>query len=83
MNHTQPSVREMKKGTTLRPRDSAKQRKRPSRSNASTSLVMKFSITLLLLLACLYVIILSKCTPNEKHWAYGLVGSLVGHWFRS
>lgn len=79
MNHTHRPVRETKNGKRRR----KKQTRR--RSSPSTRLypllVMKFALTLLLLLACLYVMIVSNCEPSEKHWAYGLLGSLVAYWF--
>lgn len=35
------------------------------------------------LAACALVVILNrKRTPTEKHWAYGMVGTLLGYWFK-
>ena len=36
------------------------------------------------ILACaLYVILSERFQPRDKHWAYGIVGTILGLWFRS
>jgi hypothetical protein len=36
------------------------------------------------ILACaLYVILSKRFQPREKHWAYGVVGTLIGYWLKA
>jgi hypothetical protein len=49
---------------------------------AVTREFMQVNISIILLLASLYVILSSKYGPRDKHWAYGIVGTLIGYWFK-
>ena len=40
-------------------------------------------ITVVLLLAALYVILSKEYEPADKHWAFGVVGTITGYWFRA
>src|SRR4051812_34723650 len=39
-------------------------------------------MTAILLIAGLYIILSSSYSAADKHWAYGIVGTLVGFWLR-
>jgi hypothetical protein len=43
---------------------------------------MQIVVTLALLLACLLVVLSDKYDPNSKHWAFGMLGTIVGFWLR-
>ncbi len=42
--------------------------------------LVQIIISVLLLLASLFVVLSSKYAPKDKHWAYGTIGTLVGFW---
>lgn len=44
--------------------------------------LMRFLITCALLVAGLYVILSTHYAPDDKNWAYGTIGVLVGYWLR-
>jgi hypothetical protein len=39
-------------------------------------------ISVVLLIASLFVVLSPKYGPKDKHWAYGTIGTLVGFWLR-
>jgi hypothetical protein len=39
-------------------------------------------ISVVLLVASLFVVLSPKHGPQDKHWAYGTIGVLVGFWLR-
>ena len=39
-------------------------------------------ISVVLLIASLFVVLSPKYGPRDKHWAYGTIGTLVGFWLR-
>jgi uncharacterized membrane protein len=39
-------------------------------------------ISVVLLVASLFIVLSSKYGPTDKHWAYGTIGTLVGFWLR-
>jgi len=43
---------------------------------------MQVLVSLVLLAAGLYVILSKQYDAQDKHWAYGTVGTLVGFWLR-
>jgi hypothetical protein len=43
---------------------------------------MQITISVIVLLASLYMILSSKYGPKDKHWAYGVVGTIIGFWFK-
>jgi len=49
---------------------------------ALATLCMKIVISLVLLALSAWIISSSKFAPKDKHWAYGIVGTLLGFWFR-
>jgi hypothetical protein len=49
---------------------------------ATNRLLMQVLVTLVVLIACLFVILSKGYDPNSQHWAYGTVGTLVGFWLR-
>jgi hypothetical protein len=40
-------------------------------------------ISAALTVSALFVILSTKYGPKDKHWAYGIIGTIVGFWFRS
>ncbi len=44
-----------------------------------TSAIMRVVISILLLGGALFVILLKRYTPTDRHWAYGTIGTLVGY----
>jgi hypothetical protein len=53
-----------------------------SSSLSTIRLVMQIVVSLALLLACLLVVLSNKYDPNSKHWAFGMLGTIVGFWLR-
>jgi hypothetical protein len=45
-------------------------------------IAMPVVISVILFLTSLCVILLSTYQAEDKHWAYGTVGTLVGYWLR-
>ena len=43
---------------------------------------MQVIISITMLLVSLYVILSLKYGPKDKHWAYGVVGTLIGYWLK-
>ena len=43
---------------------------------------MPVIITVVLLVAALYVILARNFSPQDKNWAYGTLGTLVGFWLK-
>ena len=39
-------------------------------------------VSVVLLVASLFVVLSPKYEPKDKHWAYGTIGVLVGFWLR-
>ena len=44
--------------------------------------VVQVAISAVLLCASVYVILAPAYGPKDKHWAYGMVGTIVGFWFK-
>lgn len=45
--------------------------------------LMPIIVSLVLLIAALWVILARRYTPTDRHWAYGAVGTIVGFWLHS
>jgi hypothetical protein len=43
---------------------------------------MQIVVTLCLLVSCLVVVLFDGYDPNSKHWAFGMLGTIVGFWLR-
>ena len=43
---------------------------------------MQIILSLLLTGVSLFVILASRYKPQEKHWAYGTIGTILGFWIR-
>ena len=41
---------------------------------------VRVGISLVLLLAALWVILSKRYVPTDRHWAYGTIGTIVGYW---
>lgn len=44
---------------------------------------MQIIISLALMSTALIVILNTRYGPKDKHWAYGILGTLIGFWLRS
>jgi hypothetical protein len=44
---------------------------------------MRVAISGLLLLAALWIILSRRYASTEKHWAYGIIGTILGFWLRT
>jgi len=42
----------------------------------------QFLLSAVLLAAGLFVILSKRYTPQDKHWAYGVIGTIVGVWLK-
>ena len=49
----------------------------------SYPLVAQLVISAVLLIAALFVILTKKYPPQDKHWAYGALGTVVGFWLKA
>jgi hypothetical protein len=49
----------------------------------SYPLVAQLVISAVLLAAALFVILTKKYPPQDKHWAYGALGTVVGFWLKA
>lgn len=49
----------------------------------SYPLVAQLAISAILLVAALFVILTKKYPPQDKHWAYGALGTVVGFWLKA
>ena len=45
-------------------------------------LFMQVTISLILLVTCLYIILSGKYTTSDQHWAYGTIGTVTGFWLK-
>jgi predicted ABC-type sugar transport system permease subunit len=45
--------------------------------------VMAVIVSILVLAGAMYVILSGRYDDSAQKWAYGAVGTIVGHWFRS
>jgi len=39
-------------------------------------------ITLIILVASLFVILTKRYSPADRHWAYGALGTVIGFWLK-
>lgn len=46
-------------------------------------LIAQLVISAILLAAALFVILTKKYPPQDKHWAYGALGTVVGFWLKA
>jgi hypothetical protein len=44
---------------------------------------MQAIVTLILLLASLFVILSGQYDPNSQHWAFATVGTILGYWLKA
>ena len=45
--------------------------------------IMRIILSLILLGGALWVILARRYSPADRHWAYGIVGTIVGFWLNS
>lgn len=43
---------------------------------------VRIAISLILLVACLYVVLSRQYEAGDKNWAYGTIGALTGYWLK-
>jgi len=43
---------------------------------------MQIAVSVLCLLTALYIILSQRYDAKEQHWAYGVVGTILGFWLR-
>jgi mannose/fructose/N-acetylgalactosamine-specific phosphotransferase system component IID len=58
----------------------------PERASDVASLVtslMPTIISVVLLAASLWVILTKRYQPTDRHWAYGIVGTIIGYWLHT
>jgi hypothetical protein len=46
------------------------------------SVWMRCGVSVIVLVAALYVILNQSYGPDDKKWGYGIVGTIVGYWLR-
>ena len=52
-------------------------------TSLSYALSAQLVISAVLLVAALFVILTKKYPPQDKHWAYGALGTVVGFWLKA
>lgn len=52
-------------------------------SDVPYSVVVQIAISLILLAAALWVVLSQRYQPTDRHWAYGIIGTVVGFWLHS
>jgi hypothetical protein len=55
---------------------------KPEISKKSNS-QMQIAVTLILLIASLFVILSAQYDANSKHWAFATVGTILGFWLKA
>ena len=53
-----------------------------SNKKTNHSAAMQITVTLILLLASLFVILSAQYDANSKHWAFATVGTILGYWLK-
>jgi hypothetical protein len=54
----------------------------PSRLGLDPRLTMQIAVSLVLLVATLFVILAQRFAPKDKHWAYTTLGTVIGFWLK-
>lgn len=44
---------------------------------------MQILVSLAILGCALYIVLSHSYTEQEKHWAYGVIGAILGYWLKS
>jgi hypothetical protein len=44
--------------------------------------LMQIAVSIIVLIAALFVVLGRRYMPQEKHWAYGAVGTILGFWLK-
>jgi hypothetical protein len=47
------------------------------------SLVTKILVTVLVLLSALFIIVSNSYPVTDQKWAYGVIGTIIGYWFKA
>src|SRR5579862_6686497 len=47
------------------------------------TLIIQAVLTAVFAIACLFVIFSKRYEANERHWAYGALGTILGFWLRT
>jgi hypothetical protein len=43
---------------------------------------VRAAVSLIILACALFVILSSRFKTTEKHWAFGVIGTILGYWLR-
>jgi hypothetical protein len=54
----------------------------PIEAMIDLSMIARLVVSVVLLAAALFVILTKKYGPQDKHWAYGTLGTIVGYWLK-
>jgi hypothetical protein len=46
------------------------------------SAYVRIALSFAILACALAMIMMKRFGPKDKHWAYGIVGTIIGYWFR-
>jgi hypothetical protein len=52
-------------------------------SQDTVQLIVRIGVSVIVLLAGLYVILDHNYSADDKKWGYGIVGTVVGYWLKS
>jgi hypothetical protein len=55
----------------------------PAGAKHTMPAAMQVVVTLSILAVSLYIILSHDYQPQDKHWAYGAAGSILGYWMKS
>jgi hypothetical protein len=47
-----------------------------------TRIVMQVGVSALILICALYIVLSQTYATQDKHWAYGVLGTILGYWFK-
>ncbi len=57
-------------------------KKRTWTAQAEIKSKMQVAVSIILLCAALIIVLVPAYAPNDKHWAYGSLGTILGFWLR-
>jgi hypothetical protein len=55
----------------------------PDAAGVSPEYWVRIAVTGILLLAALIVVLTKRYAPEDKNWAYGTIGAIVGYWLKA
>jgi hypothetical protein len=57
-------------------------RERITTQEAQIRVFMQPIVSLVILISSLYMVLSERFTPQDKHWAFGTIGTLIGFWLK-